>query len=234
MKKPTNEDGDFVVVSPSDDELTSNSGMVRHKFNSDANLNYITDENSPIVKRQPIRPIIKHNVGKSNPEGTESWLLPGECITHHIKKVGVVKNLPLTFFPQVQSHPQTIGNNLTQTPVTTTTNTSEYPSSELDFMNDFNTVYDLLGAVTGTNFGSVGSTTSTGGGNTGNEQNTSLSDTQPQLVLGELYITNYQIRFQVCFVNFVINKLLDSKTIPCTQHTNCLHSSNGTKVPSGL
>lgn len=185
----------FYLVN--EEDISSASALIgRQRYYSEVNLPSM--DVSPLKSNsQPQKkPIIKHNIGKTHPEGTESWLLPGECVLNHIKKVGVVKNLPITYFPPTHSNPQAISNQGTFSDQPKQAS-GEFLTTAEELLHDFN-VYDLLNTVGGgsnSNYGSAGSTIS----NNGNTISTNIgdqSDTEPTLVIGELYITNYQIRFQ--------------------------------------
>ena len=191
---------DFYMVN--EEEVTSASALIgKQKYYSEVNLPSM--DVSPLKSngQSMKKPIIKHNIGKHHPEGTESWLLPGECVLNHIKKVGVVKNLPITYFPPTHSNPQAISSQgpFIEQPKQAS---GEFLTTAEELLNDFN-VYDLLNTVGGSssNYGSAGSTISTNGNATSTNVG-DQSDTEPTLVIGELYITNYQIRFQVSFSIF--------------------------------
>ncbi|KAG2389624.1 hypothetical protein C9374_014184 [Naegleria lovaniensis] len=181
LKKNT--DDDYIVVEESD---IDSAYMLNKKYHSEAALTKLESKQNT----QP-KPTIKHNIGKIFPEGTEAWLLPGECIINHVKSIGVLKNLPVTYFPQAQSNPQAISS--------TNNNSSKHGVEEFlttteEFFNE------LLSGTTASNnnyASSTGSTTSnSGGGSSNTNALTDQSDTELTLVFGELYITNFQVRFQ--------------------------------------
>nr|CAG4715757.1 unnamed protein product [Naegleria fowleri] len=194
LKKNT--DDDYIVVEES--EIIDSAYMLNKKYHSEAALTKLETKQST----QP-KPTIKHNIGKNFPEGAEAWLLPGECIINHVKSIGVLKNLPVTYFPQVQSNPQAISStNHVNNNNSNKHGVEEFLTTTEEFFNE------LLSGTTATNnnyASSTGSTTSnSGSGSNTNNPTMDQSDTELTLVFGELYITNFQVRFQSTSKPFLV------------------------------
>ncbi|KAL9642844.1 hypothetical protein ABK040_015815 [Willaertia magna] len=168
------------------------------------------------TKQPTIKPSIKHlsiGKGRSVLEGIEDWILPGEVVGLRVGKVGILKNLPVG-----ASDIKTIVNHYNNGTVNNNTNGGNNNAKNQNVMTTteelFNELpfYDLLlGAVT--NGGNTNSGTANNTNNNGSSFDT--YETEPTLLMGELYITNYQIRFQTTPSNYFRTPLVLSSPLSC-------------------